>query len=235
MTGPLNQSSLYESPANHELLKLIGNFNYASVLDVGAGSGSNLKTIRKIAPNAVTWAITCSESEAIALSEVTLNIIKADLNTFSQSGGSGHVIPGDMQFDLIICSHVLEHLIDPVVVLGHLCERLSDKGRLIIAVPNICHWRSRLKIMYGYFDYEESGVMDKTHLRFFTYHSAVRLAESESRTQLITKQAVGGAILGPLRSFLPPSIIMRLDKLAVRIMPNLFGFETHVVLKRIHQ
>lgn len=235
MTGPLNQSSLYDSPANNQLLKLIGNFNYASVLDVGAGSGSNLKTIRKIAPNAETWAITCSDSEAIALSEVTLNIIKADLNTLNQSDESGHVIPGDMQFDLIICSHVLEHLIDPVVVLGHLCKRLTNQGRLIIAVPNICHWRSRLKIMFGYFDYEESGVMDKTHLRFFTYHSAVCMGESDSRTQLIKKQAVGGAILGPLRSLLPPSIVMRLDEFAVRIMPNLFGFETHVMLERIYE
>ena len=235
MTEPLNQSSLYESPVNRELLRMIGDFKYRSVLDVGAGSGNNLKTIRETNPSAETWAITCSETEADALREVTPNVVTADLNTLGLSDGSRRILPSDITFDLIICSHVLEHLIDPVDVLAHLCERLSSKGRMIIAVPNICHWRSRLKIISGCFDYEENGVMDKTHLRFFSYYSAIRLGESDTRTELIAKQAVGGAILGPFRSFLPRRLIMRLDRLAVKIMPNLFGYETHVVLRRIHQ
>ena len=69
-------------------------------------------------------------------------------------------------FDVIIFSHVLEHLTDPWSVLKKSTELLKKNGVIIIALPNINNAKDRFKILFGNFEYTEEGVMDKTHLRF---------------------------------------------------------------------
>lgn len=78
-------------------------------------------------------------------------------------------------FDLIILADVLEHLRDPESVLGRLLKFLNEEGRVIISVPNIAFLTNRLLLLKGQFDYTEWGVMDKTHLRFFTRDSITTL------------------------------------------------------------
>lgn len=73
------------------------------------------------------------------------------------------------QFDSIVIMHVLEHLVNPEVFLNGLREHLTKDGNIIIAVPNISNWNSRLELFKGNFNYTETGIMDKTHLRFFNY------------------------------------------------------------------
>ncbi len=72
------------------------------------------------------------------------------------------------KFGAMIFGDVLEHTKDPVAVLNLAKPLLNVGGRVIISVPNIVYVRSRIKILLGKFDYEESGIMDRTHLRFFT-------------------------------------------------------------------
>ncbi|MCY7410437.1 MAG: class I SAM-dependent methyltransferase [Chitinophagales bacterium] len=71
------------------------------------------------------------------------------------------------KFDVIMFEHVLEHLNDPWKVLANSKKFLGKNGLLIIALPNISNADSRFNMFFGNFDYEETGVMDKTHLRFF--------------------------------------------------------------------
>lgn len=71
-------------------------------------------------------------------------------------------------FDTILCGDVLEHLIDPWTVIDKLKYILSDEGVIIASIPNIREWTSIKKIFFeGNFQYEEVGILDKTHLRFF--------------------------------------------------------------------
>ncbi|KKT72604.1 MAG: Methyltransferase type 11 [Microgenomates group bacterium GW2011_GWA2_44_7] len=72
------------------------------------------------------------------------------------------------KYDAIICGDVLEHLISPQLLLDKLTLFLKPNGIFIISVPNIAFILYRVKLLLGYWDYESSGVMDKTHLRFFT-------------------------------------------------------------------
>lgn len=76
------------------------------------------------------------------------------------------------KFDSIVIMHVLEHLIQPEVLLSKLKECLSENGNIVFVVPNISAWNSRLNILKGNFQYTETGLMDKTHLRFFNYFTA---------------------------------------------------------------
>jgi len=71
-------------------------------------------------------------------------------------------------FDFVILADVLEHLKDPLKILIKFKKYLKDNGCIIISVPNIANWRVRFKLMTGKFDYENQGILDEEHLRFFT-------------------------------------------------------------------
>jgi len=81
--------------------------------------------------------------------------------------------------DLLLCLDVLEHLIDPWGAIRRLDGLLKPGGMLIISVPNIRNYHVLVDLaVRGKFAYSESGVLDRTHLRFFTRSSAIELAES---------------------------------------------------------
>ena len=87
----------------------------------------------------------------------------------------GHV---DAGYDTVLCGDVLEHLVNPELVLKQVREILSPGGRVLVCVPNIAHLRIRLRLLFGRFEYESTGIMDMTHLRFYTYSTARKMIES---------------------------------------------------------
>lgn len=84
---------------------------------------------------------------------------------------------GDSKYDSITFMHILEHLIDPWKVLERTKGILEDDGTVIISIPNICNARNRFSILKGRFDYEDTGVMDRTHLRFFNKKTGIEMIE----------------------------------------------------------
>ncbi|MET0592096.1 MAG: class I SAM-dependent methyltransferase [Polyangiaceae bacterium] len=84
------------------------------------------------------------------------------------------------RWDVILATDVLEHLRDPAPVLEHFKEWLAPGGRVIIAVPNIATWQIRKQLMLrGDFEYQESGILDRTHLHFFTWLTLHKLVASQ--------------------------------------------------------
>ncbi len=81
-------------------------------------------------------------------------------------------------FDVILLIDVLEHLVDPVKTIYRLRPLLKPEGRILIALPNVAHWSIRFRLMFGRFDYEDSGILDRTHLHFYTLRTARQLVES---------------------------------------------------------
>jgi len=81
--------------------------------------------------------------------------------------------------DLILCLDVLEHLINPWETLRRLDPLLKPGGHWIISVPNVQNYHVLVDLAFkGQFDYTESGILDRTHLRFFTRKSTIELAQS---------------------------------------------------------
>jgi 2-polyprenyl-3-methyl-5-hydroxy-6-metoxy-1,4-benzoquinol methylase len=78
---------------------------------------------------------------------------------------------GEGPFDVILYGDVLEHLVDPLRVLVELDRSLAAGGFVVISVPNVAHLWIRLLLLIGRFDYLERGILDHSHLRFFTERS----------------------------------------------------------------
>lgn len=82
------------------------------------------------------------------------------------------------KFDVIVCADVLEHLKDPGRALLQIKSLLKDDGFIIASIPNIAHGSVRLSLLQGKFDYQDLGILDNTHLRFFTRKSVISLFEN---------------------------------------------------------
>jgi glycosyltransferase involved in cell wall biosynthesis/2-polyprenyl-3-methyl-5-hydroxy-6-metoxy-1,4-benzoquinol methylase len=93
-------------------------------------------------------------------------VIVADV----QKGNWQKKIEGE-RFDIITCADILEHLRDPISLLKTLPDLLVEGGRLLASVPNGGHAALRLELLEGSFTYEDTGLLDRTHLHLFTYHS----------------------------------------------------------------
>lgn len=79
------------------------------------------------------------------------------------------------RFDSILFCDVLEHLADPWETLRWCKDKLNNGGQVLASLPNIAHYKIRLKLLMGEFDYEPFGILDDSHLRFFTCKSAKEL------------------------------------------------------------
>jgi 2-polyprenyl-3-methyl-5-hydroxy-6-metoxy-1,4-benzoquinol methylase len=89
-----------------------------------------------------------------------------------------HELPTpDGLFDAIIFADILEHLTDPAAVYHHFTAQLAPGGLVVVSVPNVAHLYVRLMLLCGRFDYAQRGILDRTHLRFFTLRTARRFLE----------------------------------------------------------
>jgi SAM-dependent methyltransferase len=181
------------------------------LLDVGCGSGALGRKIKEELDCYVV-GVTFSEAEAERAAGRLDEVLVCNLNSFK--------LPPTDQFDCIICSHVLEHLYEPDQVLKRLRGGLSPDGTLIVALPNVMHWRQRLEFLRGNFKYTEGGLMDRTHYRFFDWATSQELL-SGSGFAVVDAEADGNF---PLSRFLSRAG-EGLDRVALKTFPGLFGFQ----------
>jgi 2-polyprenyl-3-methyl-5-hydroxy-6-metoxy-1,4-benzoquinol methylase len=82
-----------------------------------------------------------------------------------------------LKYDLVILGDILEHLKRPDIFLTAINDHLTPDGKIIVSVPNIANYSIRLRLLIGQFRYTETGIMDRTHLRFFTWSSFSELID----------------------------------------------------------
>jgi 2-polyprenyl-3-methyl-5-hydroxy-6-metoxy-1,4-benzoquinol methylase len=144
------------------------------VLDVGCAEGVLGECLKQLVCASEVVGI---EIDALAAEEAASKIDRVLCANLNLTGVSEVLNDFDKEsFDYIICGDVLEHLIDPWVILADLACFIKKGGRLVVSLPNVQHWSVWVPLMLtGCWEYREAGIMDRTHLRFFTRSTSKEL------------------------------------------------------------
>lgn len=143
------------------------------VLDVGCGVGATLAWLRGKWPAATMVGIDRDAAAIEQVKSVADVTVQHDLEQpLSQLE----------PFDLILALDILEHLKDPLTALRGLIELLTVGGVIIVSVPNVAHHSVIRGLLRRRFDYTDAGILDRTHLRFFTERSALALLHDAGLT-----------------------------------------------------
>lgn len=141
------------------------------VLELGPATGYMSKVLRERGCSVVGIEID-AEMASVASAHCD-RIIVADIDTVDLQKELG-----DERYDVIVAADVLEHLKDPLGALRRLSSYLAaDSGYFVVSLPNVAHGSVRLALLEGRFSYQDLGLLDRTHLRFFTRESIEQLID----------------------------------------------------------
>jgi len=161
----------YYSNANLALLNRIPS-TVGSVLEVGCGAGALARCLKARLPG--VRYVGCERESTVAAA--------------AEEAGIDHLLLGDVEqlydqiqalgpYDCIIYGNVLEHLIEPEALLERHCSLLSEGGLILASIPNAQHWSMLVNLIRGTFPRADSGLFDRTHLRWFTRRDILNLLE----------------------------------------------------------
>jgi 2-polyprenyl-3-methyl-5-hydroxy-6-metoxy-1,4-benzoquinol methylase len=140
------------------------------ILDIGAGTGNLAQELRSRHRAQVT-GVEYDPDAAAEMESRGFEVILGDIT----AAPTLDRIRARAPFDLAIFGDVLEHLADPQRTLLDLKPMLKPGGGIVVSLPNVVSLRARLAILSGRFDYAETGIFDRTHLRYFTPRTARQL------------------------------------------------------------
>ena len=157
----------YYSNSRNDMLNFIeaDRSENIKVLEVGCGCGATLSKIKYLWPNAEVAGI-----------ELLDNVARIGANNYDIIQGNIETMQLNYQkeyFDYVIFGDVIEHLFNPEETLKKIRAYMKNDGHLIVSIPNIMNITVLLPLLRGEFRYMGYGILDKTHVKFFTIKSAV--------------------------------------------------------------
>lgn len=186
---------------------------HKKVLDVGCADGNLARVISS--KDCEIVGIEIDKKAAKNAQKFCEEIIIADIESIRLSSKyHGY-------FDYILFADVLEHIKDPLVVLKRFKKYLNQDGSIIISLPNVTNWKMRIKILLGNFEYEERGLLDSGHIRFFNEKSAKKLLDDAGLEIIKFDLTVGDAPIGA-----------RFFHFIGTLWPNLFAYQFLMIAKK---
>ena len=206
------------------ILRQLGDGRGRRALDVGAADGFLAELLTRQG-----WQVTALERDPAQAAKARgrcHEVIVADLDEAAPR------LEG--AFDAIVYGDVLEHLADPLPVLVALNRSLASDGRVVVSVPNVAHLWVRLSLLLGRWEYADRGILDRTHLRFFTRRSFARFLGDAG---LAIEEIVATPV--PLPLVVPPRFhgglldtVHGLSASAARVWKGGLGYQLVAVCRR---
>jgi glycosyltransferase involved in cell wall biosynthesis/ubiquinone/menaquinone biosynthesis C-methylase UbiE len=205
-----------EESSHALILRWLRQIPPARLLDLGCSGGRVAEEARKLGHH-VTGV------DILALPEVEARVdrfIQANLDD-----GLPEEVLAAGPFEAVLAADVLEHVRNPEKLLDDIRAVLVPRGSLIASVPNFGHWYARGRVAFGLFDYDQRGLLDEGHVRFFTRRGILRRMRNAGFS-VVRYEATGL----PLEIFtrsqkLPQRLAAAADRVAVRARPTLFGYQ----------
>ncbi len=167
MTNLTDKPPGYYDSIREDMLKYIPH-EVERTLEFGCGKGGFSKLIGDRF-GAETWAVEIDEKSAKIASEKLNKVINSNAHEAIDK------LP-DSYFDCIIFFDILEHLPDPYSLLTSAKKKLMKNGVIVASIPNVRYYRHLVDyVIHGNWDYQDKGILDKTHLRFFTRGSILKM------------------------------------------------------------
>lgn len=182
------------------------------VLDVGCAAGDTARAL--VARGCQVSGVEIDEAATEATRDLYEDLIIADINVDPLSTHFK-----TESFDAIIFGDVLEHLIDPAATLRDSLALLAPEGRVLVSIPNIAHASVRLALLQGRWEYRDKGLLDATHLHFFTRESVCRLLEDAG----LVIEELRATVLDPLHEVAVEDIDIDVE----RLPPTLIEWVRH--------
>ncbi|MDF5728298.1 MAG: class I SAM-dependent methyltransferase, partial [Rhizonema sp. PD38] len=168
LVSDLSEADLDENSSLKKMSRLVG--DNKQVLDFGCATGYFAQLLQS--KGCQVTGVEVNPSAAKVAEQYCQKVIVTDLDFVSL----GEILP-KQTFDVAVFGDVLEHLRDPWKVLQETKQLLKPEGYVVASIPNIAHGAIRLALLQGRFEYMELGILDNTHLRFFTRKSVEKLFE----------------------------------------------------------
>lgn len=161
---PIPEAVVADEPTNynHDLLPLIPR-NARGVVEVGSNNGALAKAYKAINPNCRYTGIEIDAANAERSRRYCNDVLTLDIESVEESFYAEY-----SDSNVWIFGDVLEHLRYPWEVLARIRRSMPSDGCVIVCLPNAQHWSVQAKLCVGDFRYENGGLMDRTHMRFFT-------------------------------------------------------------------
>jgi 2-polyprenyl-3-methyl-5-hydroxy-6-metoxy-1,4-benzoquinol methylase len=197
---------------------------FISVLDIGCGNGE-MGSYLKSKYNCVVTGVTISESEF----NIANNLLD-DVYLYNIENGLPDLLLKN-KYDVILLSHVLEHICYPENLLKHIKILCNPDSQIIISIPNLMFYKSRLKLFFGIFEYANKGIYDFTHFRWYTLNSLINLF-AEYGYQIEKKAGTISIPFGRFTNYFQYSLFgLFCKKILEKISLGLFSWEIILIVK----
>jgi len=208
---------LYDN-VNPEIVELYA--GEEMVLDIGCGSGALGAKLKTINQRAIVYGIDVSQGAARRASKALdrFDLVDLDNQELPDYG---------VRFDIIILGDILEHLKRPDLLMLQLHRHLANNGSILVSIPNVSHYNVREMLFNGKFEYSDIGILDRTHLRFFTHKIFLELVE-KCGFNIVAERHIN--VVPSIFGYVPRSN-SRLDNFITRNFPTLVGYQFIFKLK----
>jgi 2-polyprenyl-3-methyl-5-hydroxy-6-metoxy-1,4-benzoquinol methylase len=198
------------------ILKLLEHQPAGRLLDLGCSGGLLAERARALGHRVVGVDVV----ELPGARDRLDRFIQADLDR-----GLPEEVAAEGPFDIVLAGDVLEHVREPGLLLEQAHSVLTPRGALIVSVPNFAHWYVRARALLGIFDYDQRGLLDRGHVRFFTRRSIER--ELRQAGFRVVRTQFTGLPLDVLThdGGSARRVVGVLDRVAVAIRPTLFAYQ----------
>lgn len=140
----------------------------SKLLEIGCGAGANHQLYRSLGYETIHGVEFHPEMAEVAKSRFD-HVFAGPIEKFD---------PMEIKYNVVVAGDILEHLVNPWDILRRIRTWTTEDSYLGISVPNVQHWHIIKGLLYGRWDYVDSGILDRTHLRFFTNHSFRKILTS---------------------------------------------------------